>query len=122
MVKHAKIHLKYVQEDGVQLLQGLRPFIIRLIDNKLHRGKICKSYDTIAFSEILSIKMIGDNIKNLPWFMVYEEILSEEFKRCHNFEIMHVIKAEDLNFAWIVATSPEQVLNIRKHKVIFANE
>ena len=36
---HAKIHLKNIQEDGIPLLQGLRPFIIRLPDNKLHRGK-----------------------------------------------------------------------------------
>ena len=43
---HAKVHLKNVQEDGVKLLQGLRPFIIRL-DNKMHKEKICKSYDTI---------------------------------------------------------------------------
>ena len=45
---HAKIHLKNVQEDGIILLQEQRPFIIRLPDNKLHRGKVCKSYDTIA--------------------------------------------------------------------------
>ena len=43
---HAKVHLKNVQEDGAKLLQSLRPFIIHL-DNKMHKGKICKSYDTI---------------------------------------------------------------------------
>ena len=35
---HVKINLKNVQENGVKLLQGLRPFIIRLLDNKMHKG------------------------------------------------------------------------------------
>ena len=48
---HTKIHLKNVQEDGVNLLQGLRPFIICLLDNKFYRAKVCKSYDIIASSE-----------------------------------------------------------------------
>ena len=78
---HAKIHLKNVQEDGVKLLQGLRPFIIRLSDNKMHKGKICKSYDTIASSEMLSIKITSDSIKDENWYAVYEEIIIEGFKR-----------------------------------------
>ena len=72
---HAKIHLKNVQEDGVKLLQGLRPFIIYLADNKMHRGKVCKSYDTIASSEMLSIKITSDTLKYQSWYEVYEEII-----------------------------------------------
>lgn len=41
---YAKVHIKNVQEDGVKLLQGLRPFIIRLSDNKMHKTKFCKSW------------------------------------------------------------------------------
>ena len=37
--------------------------IIRLPDNKIHKEKIYKFYDTIAYSEILSIKIISDSIK-----------------------------------------------------------
>ena len=119
---HTKIHLKNVQEDGVNLLQGLRPFIIRLSDNKFHRAKICKSYDTIASSEMLSIKVTSDTLKNESWFTVYEEVIMEGFKRKHNFEITHVRKIEDQNYAWIVATSPEQVTNIRRNKITFGHE
>ena len=36
---HAKVHLKNVQDDEVKLLQGLRPFIIRL-DNKMHKKNL----------------------------------------------------------------------------------
>ena len=31
-------------------------------------------------------------------------------------------KGESHNFAWIVATSPEQTLNIRKNKITFGHE
>lgn len=61
---HASIHLKNVQEDGILLLQELRPFIIRLSDNKMHRRKICKSYDTIVSSEMLFVKITNDSIKD----------------------------------------------------------
>lgn len=119
---HAKIHLKNVQEDGTNLLHGLRPFIIRLSDNKFHKGKICKSYDTIASSEMLSIKVTSDSLKDENWFTVFEEIIIESFKRGHNYEITHVRKVESHNYAWIVATSPEQVTNIRKNKITFGHE
>ena len=119
---HAKIHLKNIQEDGITLLQGTRPFIIRLPDNKLHRAKVCKSYDAIASSEMLSIKISSDSIKDETWFNVYDEIVREGFKRGHNFEITHVRKGENLNFAWIAATSPEQTMKIRKHKITFGHE
>ena len=119
---HAKIHLKNVQEDGTNLLQGLRPFIIRLTDNKLHKAKICKSYDTIASSDMLSIKITSDTIRDESWYTVYEEVIIEGFKRGHKFEITHVRKSESHNYAWIVATSPEQVINIRKNKITFGHE
>jgi hypothetical protein len=53
---------------------------------------------------------------------VYEEIILENFKRRHNFKIKHVRKIESHNYAWIVATSPEQVTNIRTNKITFGRE
>ena len=43
-------------------------------------------------------------------------------KICHNFKITHVKKWESHNFAWLVATSPEQILNIQKNKITYRNE
>ena len=71
---------------------------------------------------MLSIKITSDTIKDETWFNVYEEIVKEGFKRGHNFKITHVRKGETLNFAWIVATSPEQMMKIRKHKITFGHE
>ena len=87
----------------------------------MHRGKICKSYDTIASSEMLSIKITSDHIKDESWYTVYEEIILERFKRGFNYEITHVGKIKIQNYVWIVATSPEQATNIHK-KFIFGHK
>ena len=71
---------------------------------------------------MLSIKITTDNIKDETWFNMYDEIVNEMFKRRHNYEITHVRKGGNHNFAWIVATSPEQTLNIRKNKITFGHE
>lgn len=58
----------------------------------MHKGKVCKSYDIIASSEMLSIKITSDSIKDEPWYTVYVEIVNEGIKRGHNFEITHIRK------------------------------
>lgn len=78
---YAKVHIKNVQEDGVKLLQGLRPFIIRLSDNKMHKTKFCKSYDIIVSSEMLSIKITSESIKEKTWYAMYDEMINKNFKR-----------------------------------------
>ena len=88
----------------------------------MHKGKVCKSYDMIASSKILSIKVTSETTKNVSWYAVYEEIIIEGFKRGFKFEITHVRKIESYNYAWIVATSPEQATNIRKDKITFSHE
>ena len=88
----------------------------------MYRGKVCKSYDTIASSGMLSIKITSDTIKNESRYAVYKEIILEGFKRKFNYEITHIRKIETHNYAWIVATSPEQATNIRKNKITFGHE
>jgi hypothetical protein len=71
---------------------------------------------------MLSIKITTDSIKDEIWFNMYDEVVNEGFKREHNYEIIHVRKRKNHNFVWIVATSPEQTLNIRKNKITFGHE
>ena len=71
---------------------------------------------------MLSIKVTSETTKNVSWFAVYEELIIEGFKRGFKFEIIHVRKIESYNYAWIVATSPEQATNICKDKITFSHE
>lgn len=91
---HEKIYLKNIQEDGITLFQGIKPIIIWLTYNKLHRKNVCKCYDIIASSEMLSIEITSDSIKDETWYTVYEEVINEGFKRGHNYEITRVKKGK----------------------------
>lgn len=80
----------------------------------MYKGKVYKSYDMIASSKMLSIKIIGDSIKNEASYIVCEEVVNEGLKRDHNFEIIRMRKIKSHNYAWIVATNPKQTHNIKK--------
>ena len=49
-------------------------------------------------------------------------MIKKGFKRGHDFKIIHVRKIESHNYAWLVATSPKQVINICKNKITFGHE
>ena len=66
--------------------------------------------------------MTSDSTNDETWFSVYEEVVIKGFKRHYNYEITHVRKGENHNYAWIVATSPEQTINIQKNKITFGHE
>ena len=57
-----KLHLKTPEIDGVGLLQGLRPFILKLDENKFKRGKICKTYDSLPLNNFLSVKIMSEGL------------------------------------------------------------
>ena len=92
------------------------------LDNKMHIYKKLKSYYIIISSEMLSIKITSDSIKDKSWYAVYDEVIKESLKRCHNFEITHVRKVKKSNYAWIIASSPEQAINIQKNKITYGQE
>ena len=50
--RYTKFHLKNVQEGEINILLGLCPFIVCLLCNKMHKAKVCKSYDMIALNEM----------------------------------------------------------------------
>lgn len=54
--EHAKIHFKNVQEDGVNMLQGLCPFIICLSDNRMHSGKFVNPITRLPQVKCYSLK------------------------------------------------------------------
>ena len=58
-----KLHLKNPKTNGNDILRGLRPFILK-IDPFTHIiGKVCKSFDTIAITFMLSVKITTPSIK-----------------------------------------------------------
>ena len=116
-----KLHLKYPGLDGINLLKGNRAFIIKL-DTTLTVGKICKSYNTIARNNMLSVKINSLSLGNITGHGLFKEIVEESFKRGQELEITGVQKNTNETWAWLVAPTPTQAEKIVKYKATFRNE
>ena len=104
------------------LIQGIKAFIITLEDGKPWRGKIYKSYDTLALKNLHSIKSTSDTLISKEWYNILEEIVHEGFDRTYDYKITNVQKKKEMRFAWVVATSPEQAKKINIFKISLDNE
>ena len=117
-----KLHLKNPMKDANELLQGTRSFILKLDDITYCRGKVFKSFDSIAIASLLSVKITSPTLKGKKWFELHEEIVNDGFKRGYEFEVTNVQKNDDAEFAWIKTPSPEQAKRIKTYKISFWNE
>ena len=117
-----KLHLNNSLLDAKSLLQGTKAFIITLSDGKPWKEKICKSYDTLALNNLLSVKITSDTLVGKEWYNILEEIVHEGFDRTYDYEITNVQKKKEMSFAWVVATSPEQAKKINTYKISLDNE
>ena len=85
-----KLHLKNPMKDANDLLHGKRSFILKLDDITHCRGKISKSFDSIAIASLLSVKISSPTLQGKKWFELHEEIVKDSFKRGYEFEITSV--------------------------------
>ena len=117
-----KLHLDNPAMDAKSLLQGTKAFILTLDGGKPWRGKVCKSYDMLALNNLLSVKISSDTLIGKEWFNIFEEIVNEGFDRKYDYEVTNIQKKKEMNFAWVVATSPEQAKKINTYKISLHNE
>jgi len=110
-----KLHLKNPEVDGCALLQGLRHFILKLDKFTHARGKIAKSFNSIAIASMLSVKISSMSLKGKEWFTLLEEIVTDGFQRGLDFEVTNVQKVTEAEFTWIKAPSPEEAKRIKTH-------
>ena len=83
----AKVHLKYPSKDGIALLSGGRIFVITLDNDAPTIVKITKSYDSLAPSNLLTIKVNTDNIRDLVAHQLFKTVVEASFKRGHEFKL-----------------------------------
>ena len=102
-----KLHLKYPGVDGINLLSGTRPFMLTL-DEVLTVGKICKSYNTIARNNLLSVKISSPSLSNVTGHSLFKEVLEESFKRSQELEISGVQKNVAETWAWLWHLHPHK--------------
>ena len=118
----AKIHLKHPSKDGIALLSGKRVFAITLDNDALTVAKIAKAYDSLAPSNLLTIKINTDNIRDLEAHQLFKTVVEQSFKCGHEFELAQVQKTVGEAYGWLITISPEQVEKISRHKVSILGE
>ena len=118
----AKIYLKHPSKDGIALLSGKKIFAITLDNDALTIAKIAKVYDSLASSNLLTIKINTDNIRDLEAHQLFKTVVEESFKRGHEFELAQVQKTAREAYGWFITTSPEQVEQISRHKIPILDE
>ena len=118
----AKIHLKHPSKDAMALLSGGRVFAISLDNDTLTIAKIAKSFDPIASSNLLTIKINTDNIRDLVAHQLFKAVVEESFKRGHELELTQVQKTAGEAYGWLITTSPERVEKIGRNKIPILGE
>jgi len=93
-----KVHLKDPKIDGTELLQGLRPFILKLDEHLICRGKVYKTFDSIAIASLLSIRVNNINLKGIKWYNMFEEVIMDGFTRGLDFEVTNIQKNDEADF------------------------
>ena len=117
-----KLHLANPLVDVKSLLQGTKAFILNLDEGEPWRGKICKSYDMLALNNLLSVKISSNKLIGNEWYNIFEDVVNEGFDRKYEYEITNIQMKKEMNFAWVVATSPEQAKKIKTYKISIYNE
>lgn len=117
-----KLHLKHPGVDGINLLSGARPFILKLDNDTPTVGKVCKGYNAVARNNLLSVKIASPSLANVEGYELHPEVLIDGFKRKHDYEITNVQKNPADTWAWLLAPIPKQVEKLVKYYVPFRNE
>ena len=116
-----KLHLKHPEVNGINILNGTRPFILT-IEEFLTVGNVCKSYNTIAKNNLLSVKISSPSLGNVTRHGLFQEVPEESFKRGQELEITSVQKNIAETWAWLVAPTPTQAEKIVRFQVTFRND
>ena len=118
----AKVRHKHPSKDGIALLSGKRILAITLDNDALTIAKVAKAYDSLAPSNLLTVKINTDNIRELVAHQLFKTVVEESFKRGHEFELAQVQKTAGETYGWLITTSPEQVEKISRHKIPILGE
>ena len=116
-----KIHLKNPKIDGINMLKGLRPFILTL-DKTQTLGKICKCYDAIARNTLLSTKIENPKLHLISSSELQRDVLIESFRRGYDYEIASVQKVKEETWGWLISTTPTQANRIIQYLVPYKQE
>ena len=116
-----KPHLLNPTLDAINMLRGIRPFILNL-DDKSTLGKVYKTWDSIARNNLLSCKVDNPLLLNTTSNKLHFEVLAESFRRGYDYEVTSVQKNTGETWAWLIAATPKKAKNMEKYKIPYLHE
>ena len=116
-----KVHLKNPKTDGINMLKGLRPFILK-IDRMQTLGKVCKCYDSIPRNTLLSTKIENPKLHLVTSSELQRDVLIESFRRGYDYEIASIQKVKEETWGWLISTTPTQANRIIQYIVPYKQE
>ena len=117
-----KLHLKHPDIDGLALLRGTRVFAIALDNDMPTISKVAKSYDPLASSILLSVKINSETIRDLEAQQLIKAVVEASFRRGHDYEIAQAQKSAGETYGWLITTSPEQLNKISLSRIPILGE
>jgi hypothetical protein len=117
-----KAHLLYLETHAIDLLRGIRPFILQLDNGNSYLGKVAKGYDAVARNNLLSVKFENPNLQGITAYDLYKLVLEDSFESNLEYEVTGVQKGTNNTFAWVVATTPNQAAKIKEHCIRVQHE
>lgn len=109
-----KLHLKNPEQDGLKLLHGTSIFTILLDDDAPTIAKVAKSYDSLASSSLLFVKISSETIEDLDAHQLLKEVMDDSFQRGLEFKLSQVQKTAGKSYGWLVTTSSKRTARIQK--------
>ena len=113
----AKVHLNNPNKDGIAFLNKGRILAITLDNDALTIAKIAKSYDFLAPSNQLTVKINTDNIRDLVVHQFFKAVVEESFKHGHKFDLAQVQKTTKETYGWLMTTSLKQIEKLGRNKI-----
>ena len=69
----------------------------------------------MATNNLLSVKFVNPNLQDITAHDMYKLVLENSFEKNLEYEVTRVQKGTNNTFAWVVATTPNQVAKIKEH-------
>lgn len=83
------------------------------LNNTTHLAKIAKGLNFVAIRNLMSVKFQSETLRHIGAHTPFRDILEDSVLRKLDFEITKVQKIVDTDYAWIMASTPNQAKKVR---------
>ena len=111
-----KLRLQSPDIHAIPLLQGNRPFVLKMRDGTYQRGKVEKAYERDASPSNLTLYICSPSLQGDHHFDIHTQCVTYDFESKINYEILYITKIEvNSPYAFINSTNQKTYHQLLKH-------